>query len=197
MTRKQLYFLVILASSLVIIAILFLTTGEGEKLIKRRAGVEEANLPMGAVEIPTQKITLFFLGEEDSLLHPEEREIRQTASVVEAARLVVNELLRGSQQGLISPFPPRVKLREIYLTDNGLAYVDFSRELSETHSLGATSEMMAVYAVVSSLTYNFKEIKKVFFLIDGRERETLSGHVNLRRPFTPLPELIASSDNKD
>lgn len=191
MTQKQIYIIVVLLVSLIILSVLFFTSGEGEKFKEEGSRAEAAKKSIAVEETPTQKITLFFLSEEDSFLHPEEREIQMASSVAEAARVVINELLRGSQQGFICPFPPQVRLREVYLADDGLVYVDFSREISEVHSFGATSEMLAIYAVVNTLTFNFKEIKKVFILVDGRERETLSGHVDLRRPFFPLNELIA------
>lgn len=191
MKEKHLYLLFFLALVLIVLAILFFTAGEGEKIKKTELMTlgEEEEQP--SAELTTQKIILFFLSEADALLHGEEREIPATSSVVEAARRTINELLKGSQEGLISPFPPQVQLRELFISEEGIAYVDFSREISEAQPYGATSEMLAIYSIVNTLTYNFKEIKKVFLLVEGRERETLSGHVDLRRPFAPMTDLIA------
>jgi|Deesub1362B_J571_1020462.scaffolds.fasta_scaffold00002_311 spore germination protein GerM len=191
MKQKQLYLLGFLAILLVVLIILFFTSGVGEKIGDKEIGPALDKTKQAAAELPTQTITLFFLSEEDALLHPEEREIPATSSVVEAARITINELLKGSHEELICPFSPQVQLREIFISEEGIAYVDFSREISEAQPYGATSEMLAIYSVVNTLTYNFKEIKKVFLLVEGRERETLSGHVDLRRPFLPMNDLIA------
>jgi len=194
MKEKQLYLLGLLALVLIVLTILFFTAGEGEKIKKEEPGISPEKSTQLSTEWPTQKITLFFLSEDDALLHAEEREIPATSSVVEAARRAINELLQGSQEGLISPFPSQVQLRELFISEEGIAYVDFSREISEAQPYGATSEMLAIYSIVNTLTYNFKEIKKVFLLVEGRERETLSGHVDLSRPFLPMSDLIATKN---
>lgn len=194
MKEKQLYLLGLLALVLIVLTILFFTAGEGEKIKKEEPGISPEESTQLSTERPTQKITLFFLSEDDALLHAEEREIPATSSVVEAARRAINELLQGSQEGLISPFPSQVQLRELFISEEGIAYVDFSREISEAQPYGATSEMLAIYSIVNTLTYNFKEIKKVFLLVEGRERETLSGHVDLSRPFLPMSDLIATKN---
>lgn len=136
-------------------------------------------------------VTLFFLSEEDSLLHAEEREIPSTSSLLQQIKLLVEELLKGPQDKLISPFPPETKLRELFLTDEGIAYLDLSREMQENHPSGSSAEISTVFSLVDSLTFNFKSVKKVFILIDGDEKETLAGHVDLSRPFLPRYDLIA------
>ncbi len=51
--------------------------------------------------------------------------------------------------------------------------------------------MDAVYSIVNSLTYNFKSVKRVSLLVEGNERETLGGHIDLSRPFSPDYSLVA------
>ena len=50
--------------------------------------------------------------------------------------------------------------------------------------------MMTVYSVVNSLTLNFPEIKGVQFLVEGKEIETIAGHLSLRQPISSKPDLI-------
>jgi hypothetical protein len=49
--------------------------------------------------------------------------------------------------------------------------------------------MATVFSLVDTLAYNFPSIKKVFLLIDGEERETLSGHLCLDRAYLPDYDL--------
>ena len=111
--------------------------------------------------------------------------------MVRQAKQTIEELIKGSQKGYISPFPPEAKLRELYVTEEGVAYVDFSKDIVEKHLSGSSAEISTIFSVVNSLAYNFDDIEKVFILIEGRERETLGGHINLSRPFLPLYDLIA------
>jgi len=58
---------------------------------------------------------------------------------------------------------------------------------------GTSAEIETIYAVVDSLAYNLKSIKKVCLLVDGEERETLAGHIAIDRPILPDFSLIAGN----
>ena len=191
MDTKKVLILVFLFVLLIILVALFFNRGGEEKI---KPGPEATSLPLDVEpgeDVELKKITLFFPSEGDSLLHPEEREIVASPSLVKEAKQTILALLEGSKNGYLSPFPPETRLREIYFTTEGIAYVDFSREIKDKHISGSTAEMATVFSVVNSLTYNFKSIKKVFILIEGGEKETLGGHINLSRPFLPKYDLIA------
>ncbi len=137
-------------------------------------------------------ITLFFLSEIDGLLHGEEREILSNSSLIFEIKQTIEELLVGSDNGHLSPFPPESRLREVFITEEGIVYVDFSKEIQDEHLSGATAEISTVYSVVNSLAFNFESIKKVFILVDGNEKETLKGHVDISRPLVPMYNLISN-----
>jgi spore germination protein GerM len=138
-----------------------------------------------------KKVILFFASENDDLLHPEDREIEAGPTPAQEAARVLEELIRGSKGSYLSTLPPATKLRQVYITTDGTAYADFSKELSADHPSGTAAEMATVYAVVNSLTYNFKDVKKVFILIEGVEKETLCGHVNLNKALLPFLAMVA------
>jgi spore germination protein GerM len=175
---------------LVLAAVLF--RGEGEEKIRPAAETTPAESPAEPAPAREAKtIQLLFLSEDDSLLHPEQREILAGPSVVEEAEQAVRELIRGSVKGYISPLPPETRLRQLFITKDGTAYVDFSREIMEKHPSGSSAELATVYSIVNTLAANFKPIKKVFILVEGSEKETLGGHINLSKPFVPLLSLNA------
>lgn len=109
-------------------------------------------------EPETKKVFLFFLAEEDDLLHPEVREIKADAVLILQAKLVIRELIKGSRNGGISPIPVKTKLRELFVTDEGIAFVDFSKEIQENQFFGSAGEIAAVFSIVNTLAYNFKSI---------------------------------------
>jgi hypothetical protein len=74
-------------------------------------------------------------------------------------------------------------LRALFVTPKGEAYVDLSGELAAAHPGGSLNELLTVYALVDALTVNLPAISTVQVLIDGKEVETLAGHVDLRRPL--------------
>jgi len=177
-----------LIAVLILVAVLF--RGAGGEKIKSAAVTSPSESP--AEPAPEAKtIALFFLSEDDNLLHPEQRKILASPSIVEEAEQAVEELIRGSDKGYISPLPPETKVRQLFVTKEGVAYVDLSREIMESHPSGSSAELATVYSIVNTLAYNFKPIKKVFILVEGSEKETLSGHINLSQPFVPLYSLNA------
>lgn len=45
--------------------------------------------------------------------------------------------------------------------------------------------MMAVYSIVNTIAVNFPRIKLVKLTINGKDAETLNGHIDLRKPLAP------------
>lgn len=179
-----------LAVVLLVLVIVFFSGGGREK-VKRFV---EANAPKpqaGAAEAAVRTVTLFFLADADDFLHKETREIAAGPTAAEEAERALAELIKGSGKGLVSPLPPQTRVRQVFVAQNGVATVDFSRDIVEKFSYGSTMELSAVYAVVNTLAFNFKEVKRVVILVEGAEKETLGGHVDLSRAFLPDYSLVA------
>ncbi len=171
-------------------AVLFFRSGGQEKIRPKKENPSAATGRPSPPPAESRLVTLFFASEDDSLLHPEERKIPAGASAAEEAAGAVRELIKGPDGGLLSALPPGTRLRELFITKEGTAYVDFSKEIANQPS-GSSEELAAVYSVVNTLAFNFKPIKKVFILVEGAERETLGGHVNLGEAFLPQFSLDA------
>ena len=136
------------------------------------------------------RITLYLVGRSGKTLALEDREIALADSVQEQAKQVVRELLSGSRQGLSSPLPRGVKLRELFITPQGLAFVDFSQELISNHVGGTAAEELTVYSLSNTLIANFPAVKSVQFLVEGREVATLAGHLDLTIPYGRGPRRL-------
>ena len=82
-----------------------------------------------------------------------------------------------------------IKLRAFYLDQQGTAYIDLASSSLPVRA-PAWDEQLAVYALVNTLMQNFEEIKRVAFLVDGRDAQTLAGHLDLSRKFTKRMDLV-------
>ena len=71
---------------------------------------------------------------------------------------------------------------------NGTAYADFSKELAKKGQ-GSYGEMMLCYAITNTLT-EFKEIKRVQILVEGKKMITLSGHMDVEDPLERNKTLL-------
>ena len=101
----------------------------------------------------------------------------------------MKSLLTGTKEkGQTNVFPKKAKLRSVVVKD-GIATVDFSKELQTNFSGGSTGEEMLIGSIVNTLT-DFPEVQKVQILIEGASVETLSGHMDLSEPLTRMKELL-------
>ncbi len=141
---------------------------------------------------PSRKIAaqIFYVADHGRGLVGLEREVPFAANAADQAREIVRTQIAAPESPLVSAIPSGTALRALFLTPRGEAYVDLSSEVSTGHPGGSIAELLTVYAIVHALTANLPAVTSVQILVDGREVDTLAGHVNLRRPFSPNPDWI-------
>jgi spore germination protein GerM len=129
------------------------------------------------------KARLFYVAEDGMRLTSVERDIAYGEGTVEQAREIVTAQIAPVVEPLVSAVPPGTVLRAVFLTEGGDAYVDLSREVMAAHPGGTHNELLTVYTIVNALTTNLPAVTAVQLLVDGKEVETLSGHIDLRQPL--------------
>ena len=148
---------------------------------------------MTAQKREKQKVQLYFSDSNERFLTPEVRYIPKKKSINGKAEELVKALLEGPKTGLIKTFPGETKFQSVKITKDGTAYVSFGKNLIELHPGGSTSEITTIYSLTNTLSLNIPDIKRVKLLIDGKELETITGHIDTRHPFILNRELIAQS----
>ena len=128
---------------------------------------------------------LYFLDEHHQFLKAEERTLARQDSVVDHSRSIVQALINGPDGELLPTLPPEAKLISVFLTEDGVAYLDFDGAIRNKHPGGGLSELLTIFSVVNTLTLNVSEVEAVKILIEGHEANTLAGHVDIRFPFKP------------
>lgn len=139
---------------------------------------------------PRIQARLFYVSKNGVRLHAVEREVDFAETPVLQARRILEAQLAPPAAPLVSAIPEGTRLKNIYVTDAGIAFVDLSGEISSRHPGGSLGEILTVYSVVSALTENLPAITGVQMLIDGRQVETLAGHIDLRRPLEKTDRWI-------
>jgi len=139
-----------------------------------------AAAPVGERKI---KATLYYVSEDGLSLVGVEREVPFGDPVVEQARRLVEAQLAAAPAPLASAIPEGTTLRMLFLSERGDAFVDLSPEVTTKHLGGALDELFTVYAIVDALTVNLPAITRVQILINGKEADTLAGHVDIRHPL--------------
>ena len=129
------------------------------------------------------KARLFYVAEDGARLSSVERDVAYGEGPDDQAREIIAAQIAPVVEPLVSAIPPGTTLRAVFITKSGDAYVDLSRETRSSHPGGTVNELLTVYTIVNALTANLPAVTAVQLLIDGKEVDTLSGHVDLRRPL--------------
>ena len=137
-----------------------------------------------------KNIILYFSDENEEYLIGERNKITKKDRLEEEAKELVAELIQGPKGKLIPTLPPQTRLLSLHVDEEGLAKVSFSKAFTADHPGGSSAEIMTVYSIVNSLTTNFPQIKRVQILVEGKEIESIAGHLSLKRPIPPKADLI-------
>ncbi len=140
---------------------------------------------------PDERFSLTLVAPVNGLLETASITARRQPDLQLEAREAVATVLagdRGSRAAVLKD----LRLRAFYLDASGTAFVDLSPSGQNEIHASAWDELLAVYAVVNTLTGNFPEIRQVRLLLDGREAQTLAGHVDLTRSFVRRQDLMKS-----
>ena len=157
--------------------------------LERIAGVQPAPVEL-VVEpsapppgVPRITATLFYGSADGDALVAVRREVALAEGTVPQAREILEAQLQSAPEPYASVIPEGTALRAFYTTVRGEAFVDLTPEVATRHPGGSSTELLTVYAIVNAVTANLPTIQRVQILIDGREVDTLAGHVDLRRPL--------------
>jgi len=151
--------------------------------------------PPGPVIAPipsedSRPVTLLYPGGDDGSLQACESQLPLTGDPDGDYTLLLRRYLAGPAcDGMANPFPEGTGVRAVYPLAHGLVVVDLTGQA--TSGGGGDVEAMRVYGVVDTLALNFPEVRSVRILVDGREVESLLGHLDLQRPLPPEPSFAA------
>jgi len=180
--KKWLFLLVLILVAGLIGALFYLKERKGgESLIR-------------SLLIPAEEkvaISLYFSTEDAAYLAEEKRDLPKEEEVGDQIKLVVKELIKGpASSNLFPTLPGETVLREVYI-EEGTCFLDFGQELRDNHPGGSSGEELTIFSLVNTLTQNFSQIERVQILIEGKEVETLVGHIDLSSPLREKKSLLA------
>jgi len=171
----------------VIIAVLVLVVAVGIVMLRNREAPRDVEPGRPAEEDlgpGVQSVVLAFADKRGESMVEERREVPVPDDPAGRAQRILEELARGPKNGDgVRTLPEGTKVRSVVLDDSGCAFVDFSRELVANHPGGSTGELLTIRSIVRTLASNFPEVSSVRVLVEGREIETIAGHIDASTPF--------------
>ncbi|MGE3957299.1 MAG: GerMN domain-containing protein [Vicinamibacterales bacterium] len=147
-----------------------------------------------AEDVRTIKARLFYVAPDGTRLDGVEREVPFAEQTVAQARHIVEAQLKPVEAPLVSAIPAGTTLRAVFVTPDGSAYVDLSADVATAHPGGSINELLTIYTIVQALTVNLPAVTAVQVLVDGREMDTLAGHVDIKRPLPRADVWVAEAE---
>lgn len=147
---------------------------------------------------PSEQVTLYVAYDNAEVLRPRAVRIPLPAGRQERAE----ELLQALVDLYLDKSSPHVlgpgsEIRGVYLVDPGLAVIDLNAAFANGHRSGVLTEELTMASLVGSLSANIPGISRIKILVDGKERDTLAGHVDLTNFYdvTAVNQLVAQLQN--
>lgn len=169
-----LLFLLVLVTGVYIV---HLRRGTQENL--RAAAEERTVAPLISGELESVRLTIAY--DDDGVFRS-----RQTTGVLpdepESRAKAILGLLIGQYVSHPSPHPlaSGSAVKTVFLVNNKLAVLDLNEQFADGHRSGIMVEDFTVLSLIDTLAANFPQLEQVKFLVDGKERETLAGHADLK-----------------
>lgn len=147
--------------------------------------------PAAATAEPERKIRarLFYVADDGHGLAGVEREVAYGSDPAAQARAILEAQFAEPTAPLVSAIPAGTKVRAVYVAGAD-AYVDLTNEIVTAHPGGSLNETLTVQTVVAAITANLPAVTRVQILVDGKEVDSLSGHVDLRQPLTRSDDWV-------
>ena len=133
-----------------------------------------------------RKVTVYRASANGQTLVGEVYTVAKTnETIAQALGLLLSE---PSDSGNWSTIPDGTKVRSIHFA-NGIARVDFSPELVKNFRGGSAGELLMVGSIVNTLT-EIRGVEKVRIMVNGKQIETIGGHVDLSEPIGRMDSLL-------
>ena len=93
--------------------------------------------------------------------------------------------------------PPGADVKTVFLVGDDLAVIDLNSIVADQHQSGILVEELTLASVADTLAANDPAIKRVKFLVEGKERDTLAGHADLRGYYnvSDLSAFVATGES--
>ena len=158
----------------------------------------DSGAPRGAlkdVEGENAVIAVLYFGSPDgSFIKSEERKLPKKEIRLKQMEAVLEELVKGpADSAKTRVIAEGTELRSVFFED-GIFYADFNETFVSGHIGGSTGELLTITSIANTLIENFPDIKGVEFLVEGKNIDTLKGHIDLTSPVGFTRDIISTEE---
>ena len=135
----------------------------------------ERGKPKIVAPATTQSLTIYVPGEQGKLAE-KNLEAKIGISDRERADVLINALKKEKC------LPEGLTLYDFAIGENGVAYLNFSKEI-QSAGIGTDREITMVYSIVDTFVTNFRNVNGVQLLAEGQPIQTIGGLIYTYKPI--------------
>lgn len=167
-------FLLLFISGMIGGYLYFLGKGKGPLVneLRKEGDIQDAEITIIRVYYPL-KDRLFI----------EERRVKREASTVAMAGSIIEEFFKGPSTREGALIPQGVRLLNLYKGKDGILYIDLSDEVRRNFQGDAYGELLLLKGLYESIISNLAGIEDLKVLVEGKEIESLGGHISILYPL--------------
>ena len=129
---------------------------------------------------PQERIPVFIAYDDEGVIREESDSVPEVNEPSERAREVLRALLaRYLEKPSPHPLGAGSEVKDVYIVNRNLAVVDINGDFANLHRSGVLVESLTIASMIETLAANVPQITRVKIMVDGKERDTLSGHADL------------------
>lgn len=129
---------------------------------------------------PEERIPVFVAYDDEGVIREESESVPLSNEPSERSREVLRTLVnRYLEKPSPHPLGAGSEVKDVYIVNRDLAVVDISSDFANRHRSGVLVESLTIASMIETLAANVPQITKVKIMVDGKERDTLSGHADL------------------
>ncbi|WP_138202740.1 GerMN domain-containing protein [Haloimpatiens lingqiaonensis] len=131
------------------------------------------------------KVSLYFVDDQAMYLNKEEVELDEVTPETLIQKLKEGPKEKNHYAAVPKDLDIKINVKE------KVAYVDLEKDVAKKLNGGSTGESMFIYSIVNTLTLN-KDlgISEVKFLIEGKDTESINGHMDTSGKFKANESII-------
>ena len=111
-------------------------------------------------------------------------EIKANMSEKQKIDVIINEL---KKQKCV---PEKLALYDFATDEDGVMYLNLSKEILDNKANDALQEITMTYAIVNTFITNIRNINKVQLLVEGHPTETINGALYIYKPLELKKDLL-------
>lgn len=120
-----------------------------------------------------------------SRLELTERKVHGIFSTLALTDILIKEYLALLNEVNIYIIPDSVTLNNLFITADGVVYLDFSRDFQKVFQVDVIDEYMLIKSIFQTLVSNI-DINNAMILVEGKEIETIGGHFIIDQPLKEI-----------